>query len=112
MRLPTKSHSCIEEPLPPRWHSSEPSSLASFIALAKGWVQQINATTLAFDPRSWWMLSAVPCKKSGQSVGTVFIAVPALIADIVKPDNQGGGVVELLDRAQLAIERAELRVAV
>lgn len=57
------------------------------------------------------MLSAVPYKESGLSVSTVLIAVPALIADIVKPDNQSGGVVELLDRAQLIVERADLRIA-
>lgn len=57
------------------------------------------------------MLSAVPCKESGLSVSTMLIAVPALIADIVKPDNQRGGVVELLDRAQLIVERADLRIA-
>jgi hypothetical protein len=50
------------------------------------------------------MLSAVPCKESGLSVSSVLIAVPALIADIVEPDNQGCGVVELLDRAQLTVE--------
>jgi len=56
------------------------------------------------------MLSAVPSQESGMSVSTVLIAVPALIPDIVKPDNQSGGVVELLDRAQLIVERADLRI--
>lgn len=80
--------------------------------LSKGWVQQIDATTLALDLRSgWWMLSAVPCKKSGLSVSTVHAAVPALIADIVKPESQSGGVVELPDRAPLIVERADLRIA-
>ena len=44
------------------------------------------------------------------SVSTVLIAVPALIPDIVKPDNQSGGVVELLDRAHLIVDRADLRI--
>lgn len=57
------------------------------------------------------MLSAVPSKESGMSVSTVLIAVPALIPDIVKPDNQSGGVVELLDRAHLIVDRTDLRIA-
>jgi len=46
------------------------------------------------------MFSSVPCKPRSLRVNTVFIALPALIADIVKPDSRSG-VVELLDRAQV-----------
>lgn len=43
-------------------------------------------------------------------VSTVLKAVPALIAYIVKPDDQSGGVVKLLDSAQLIAEGANLRI--
>lgn len=53
----------------------------------------------------------IQCCERGLSIGAVLVAISTLIADRVQSDHDGRGVVELLHRADLAAQDADIRVA-
>jgi hypothetical protein len=57
------------------------------------------------------MFVTVPDEERSLSVYQILVAISTLIADVIESDNDGGGVVELLHRAQLVLENAEVGVA-
>lgn len=56
------------------------------------------------------MCAAIPGHERSLSVRSMLVAIPSLITDIVKADDESGGVVELLHRTQLFVENADVCV--
>ena len=57
-------------------------------------------------------MKAVPRKQGSMGISPVFVAIPSLIADVIKPNNQRSCETELLERTPLFIQVANARVAV
>lgn len=80
--------------------------------LPKSRVQQIDAATLALDPRPRWVVKAVPCEEGSLSISPEFVAIASLIADIVKPNDQSSCETKVFERTPLFVEGANVRIAV
>lgn len=56
------------------------------------------------------MFAAIPGYERSLSVRLVFVAISALIADIIEPDDHRGRKVELLHCTHLVLEYADVRI--
>src|SRR6218665_1880404 len=77
----------------------------------QGRVEQIDAGTLALDPRPAGMVLAIPHTKRRERVLLMLIAVAALVAFPGQADHEAEGEVEAADAAEHAADPAQLAVA-
>lgn len=75
------------------------------------WIEQFDARTLAFDPRTGWMTMTVPGGKRRRRIASMLVAVAKFVSNVIQSDQESGGEREPPESTDLSIAALDVLVA-